>query len=478
MPGTHVPFTAAEVARRYRLDPGTVEPALRRLVGAGKLLPGAFSPNGPDREYCHPDVLAALRRRSLAALRKEIEPVPVEALARFAPAWQGVGAPARGMDRLAEVVHQLQGYAMPASVLERDVLAGRVAEYRPVMLDQLMSTGEVVWAGRGSLSGGDGRVALYLRADAPRLLEPPAVGPPGEIHDRLRERLATRGACFFADLVAAATPAEREEVLDALWDLVWSGEVTNDTMVSLRARASTRPGRGRPRHPRRPLMRLSPPGAEGRWSSVSDLTSAAITATERLHATAGALLQRHGVLTREAALSEGVSGGFAGLYPVLRAMEEGGRIRRGYFVEGLGGSQFALPGAVDRLRSSRQETQPPVILAATDPANPFGVTLPWPATAAGRTARVPGAFVVIAGSQLRLYLERGGRSLLTFGAVDTAELAALAEAARRLGKVEVLTVDGEPVAGSRLERAMREVGFGVSPRGLVLWPERSASAGA
>jgi ATP-dependent Lhr-like helicase len=473
---THAPFTAADVARRYRAGQAAIEASLRRLVAVGKLLSGAFSPNGPDREYCHPEVLAALRRRSLATLRREIEPVPVEALARFVPAWQGVGMAARGMDRLAEVVYQLQGYAMPASVLERDVLSSRVAEYRGSMLDQLVSTGDVVWAGRGALGGGDGRVALYLRADAPRLLQPPPVGPVGEIHDRIRDRLSSRGAGFFADLLAAGPPADREEVLEALWDLVWSGEVTNDTLLALRSRSSMRLGRGRPRNPRRPLMRLNPPGAEGRWSLVADLTSAAVGATERLHATAGALLQRHGVLTREAALSEGVNGGFAGMYPVLRAMEEAGRIRRGYFVEGLGGSQFALPGAVDRLRAARQQAQPPVTLAATDPANPFGVTLPWPAAAAGRTARVPGAFVVIAGGELRLYLERGGRSLLTFGEVDAEELTALALAARRLGKVEVLTVDGQPVAGSELEGAMRQVGFGMSPRGLVLWPERSSGA--
>jgi ATP-dependent helicase Lhr and Lhr-like helicase len=474
---THVPFTAAQFAGRYRLDSDTGDRALRRLVAGGRLLSGAFSPTGPEREYCHPEVLAALRRRSLAAFRREIEPVPVEAMARFLPAWHGVGSAGRGVDRLAEVVHQLQGAAVPASVLERDLLPNRMSGYRPAMLDQLMSTGDVVWAGRGSLVGSDGRISLYLRADSARLVDLPGSGPKSEVHDAVRTHLAARGASFFADLLAASGATEREAVLDALWDLVWAGEVTNDTLLPLRSRIGTRGGRER-RPSRRPLMRLTPPGAEGRWSLVADLSSPAISVTERLHASAGMLLQRHGVLTREAALFEGVPGGFAAMYPVLRAMEESGRIRRGYFVEGLGGSQFALPGAVDRLRAAHQEPQPPLALAATDPASPFGVTLPWPDSPNGRTARVPGAFVVVRDGFLKLYLERGGRSLLTFGEVSEPELAALAGAAGRLGKVEVQLLDGVPIAGSRLEPVMREVGFGVSPRGLVLWPDRARPATA
>ncbi|MEA2681899.1 MAG: ATP-dependent helicase Lhr and Lhr-like helicase [Chloroflexota bacterium] len=475
---THVPFTAAEVAHRYRLDPALVESALRRVVVAGKLLSGAFSPSGPDREYCHADVLAALRRRSLAALRKEIEPVAVDAVVRFLPAWHGVQSMSRGHDRLAEVVRQLQGAAIPASVLERDVLATRVFGYTPALIDHLMSTGDVVWTGRGSLSRGDGRVALYLRADAAQLIAAPGEPPAGDLHRSIVEHLRDRGASFFADLLGRSGGGETEVVLDALWDLVWSGHVTNDTLLPLRSRVGFGPGRGRRPSSRRPLMRLTPPGAEGRWSLVADLTSPAITVTERLHAIAGTLLQRYGVLTREAALAEGVPGGFAALYPVLRAMEEAGRIRRGYFVEGLGGSQFALPGAVDRLRAARQEEQPPVTLAATDPANPFGVTVPWPATAAGRAARQAGALVVITAGRLRLYLERGGHSLLTFDEAAREDLAALAAVAPRLGRLEVRTVDGDPVAGSRLEPLMRDVGFGISPRGLVIWPERGSSASA
>jgi ATP-dependent Lhr-like helicase len=475
---TNVPFTAAAPAARHRADSTSTDSTLRRLVVAGRLHSGAFSPTSTDREYSHPDVLAALRRRSLAALRREIEPVPVEAVARFLPAWHGVQSTARGFDRLAEVVRQLQGAAIPASVLERDVLPTRVFAYTPSMLDQLMSTGDVVWTGRGSLARGDGRVALYLRADVARLVPSPGDAPDGELHRAIVDHLRGRGASFFADILGTTGATTGDEVLDALWDLVWAGQLTNDTFLAMRSHIGSGGSRGRRPSSRRPLMRLTPPGAEGRWSLVADLTSPAVRGTERLHAAAGVLLQRYGVLTREAALAESIPGGFAALYPVLRAMEEGGRIRRGYFVEGLGGSQFALPGAVDRLRAARQEPQPPVALAATDPANPFGVTLPWPESAAGRAARQAGAVVVISDGELRLYLERGGHSLLTFASVDRDDLAALAAAAVRIGKVEVRTVNGEPVGASALEALMREVGFGISPRGLVIYPERNRSASA
>jgi ATP-dependent Lhr-like helicase len=469
---THVPFVAAEPAQRWGLPEQLVDRVLSALAGRGHLLSGEFHPGSSGREYCHPDVLVALRRRSLSALRREIEPVPVEVMGRFLPAWQGVGVEARGLDRLAEVVHQLQGCAVPVSVIERDLLPARVAGYTPSLLDHLVSVGEVIWAGHGALGATDGRVALYKRADAARLLPPPGEAIGGEIHDAVRMHLADRGAAFFADLLRAAGGVEAPLVLEALWDLVWAGEVTNDTFLPLRSRGPVPRRSGR-----RPLMRLGPPGSEGRWSLVADLAAAEVSPTERLHGLAGALLQRYGVLTREAALADGVPGGFAALYPVLRAMEEAGKIRRGYFVDGLGASQFALPGAVDRLRGIREIDAAPLGLAATDPANAYGVTIPWPRST-GRTARVAGAFVVVDGGELRLYLERGGRSLLTFGAVGPEHLAALARVATRAGKLEVMSIDGEAAAGSGLEPAMREVGFGVSPRGLVIWPERQRSATA
>src|SRR5712692_2880117 len=462
---THVPFFSADPAARWRLPLREVEHTLRQLAGRGDIVAGEFRPGQAGREYCHPDVLRSLRRKSLAALRREVEPVPVEVLGRFLPAWHGVGIQASGLERLAEIVFQLQGCAIPASVLERDVLAVRMRDYRPQLLDQLVSMGEVVWAGRGSLGSSDGRVALYLRSDAPRLIRETDERPSGEVHERLREHLQSRGASFFRDLYYATGSGDEDAVLDALWDLVWAGEVTNDTFLPLRMLGP----RAR-RHPRRPVMRLGPPADAGRWSLVPDLLHPAVSTTEHLHAMAGALLQRYGVLTREAALGENIAGGFDALYPVLRAMEEAGKIRRGYFIDGLGGLQFALPGAVDRLRGSRDEESKVVALAATDPASPYGTTIPWPAHES-RMARAAGAYVVIDGGELRLYLERGGRSLLTDGDVQPAHLQALAAIAARVDKLEIQSIDGAAIKGSRLEAMLREAGFGTTPKGVVLWPE-------
>ncbi|HEX3607694.1 MAG TPA: DEAD/DEAH box helicase, partial [Candidatus Dormibacteraeota bacterium] len=473
---THVPFAAAEPARRWGLGVPAVEAALRRLAQTDGLLCGAFLAAGGSSEWCHPEVLRSLRRRSLAALRRQVEPVPVETLAAFLPAWQAVGTGRAGLEQLLEVAGALQGAVVPASTLERDVLSARVRDYQPRLLDELISLGELVWVGRGPLGSGDGRVALYRRDDAARLVPEPADPPDGRLHALLREELGRRGASFFHDLHRACGGGDPEELTDALWDMVWAGEVTNDSAAPLRL-LGPRPRRGNPG--RRPLMRLAPPRAQGRWSLVAGLREPAASPTERLHALSSTLLARHGVLTREAVLAEGAPGGFAGLYPVLRAMEEAGRVRRGYFVDGLGASQFALPGAVDRLRGVREEAGGTVVLAATDPASAYGATVPWPALA-GRAARAAGAYVVLDSGRLRLYLERGGRSLLTSGEPGPGALAALASLGARLGRLELLTVDGEPVHGSALEPALREAGFGPSPRGMVLWgaPARRLPVGA
>ncbi|HYZ01681.1 MAG TPA: helicase-related protein, partial [Candidatus Binatia bacterium] len=453
------PFHAAEPAGRWGLSVGVVEEALERLARAGELVGGEFRSGAEGREFCHPEVLRALRRRSLAALRREAEPVTQDALARFLPAWQGVGSDGGGLDRLLECVEGLQGLALPASGLERDVLRARVRDYNPALLDELLAMGEVVWAGRGALGSGDGRVALYLREDAPRLLPEPVDPPDGELHCLIRDHLRQRGASFFRDLYLVGSRLEQarrpdqDELLDAIWDLVWAGEVTNDTFAPLRVLGPP-PKRRATRRP--PQLKLNQPRATGRWSLVSDLLADGAPPTERLYAQAQALLRRYGVLTREAVAGEGVPGGFAALYPVLRAMEEAGKIRRGYFVAGLGGSQFALPGAVDRLRASRESSDMVVCLAATDPANPFGTVLPWPGDTgdgSGRPAHLArgnGAFVVLDGADLRLYLERGGRSLWTRGAVTPAHVAALLEVATRAGKVELQTVDGVPTHSSPL----------------------------
>jgi len=458
---THVPFHAGEPAARWGLPVARVDEALASLVAAGRLLAGEFRPGGRGREYAHPEVLRALRRRSLAALRREVEAVPPDTLGRFLPAWHGIGSTAPGLERLLEVVFQLQGLALPASVLERDVLSARVRDYAPRLLDELVSMGEVVWAGQGALGLSDGRVALYLRGELEKLLPEASAPPDSELHSRLRSHLLQRGASFFRELQQASGEKDPDAVLDALWDLVWAGEVTNDTYAPLRGLG---PVRSRPRRPR--LAGLIPPRAAGRWSL---LGHAGASATERWHAEAGVLLQRHGVLTREAVLGEGRPGGFAQLYPVLRAMEEAGRVRRGYFIEGMGGSQFALPGAVDRLRTLREADGSVVCLAATDPAQPYGAALPWPE--GGRMARQAGAFLVLEGGQLVCYLERGGRSLLSAGEIRVDHLRALAAAALRAGKLEIQQVDGRPVHETELAAGLREAGFGASPRGMVLYPK-------
>jgi len=466
---THVPFVTSDLAARWSLPAPAIEEALAALASRGEVVAGEFRRAAQGREYCHPEVLRMLRRRSLAALRREVESVSPEVVARFLPPWHGVGAKAGGIDRLLEVVFQLQGLALPATVIERDVIASRVAGYSPRHLDELVSMGEVVWVGRGSLGSTDGKVALYLRGDAPRLV--PALGDPeieGELHPRLREHLKARGASFFRDLYNACGGGDEDAMLDALWDLVWSGEVTNDTFAPLRllGPAARRPVRG----PR--LPRLTQPRASGRWSLVAELVGSGAAPTERLHAEAGVLLQRHGVLTREAVAGEGWPGGFASLYPVLRAMEESGRIRRGYFIEGMGGSQFALPGAVDRLRSLRDAKEDVVALAACDPANAYGSVLPWPQSD-GRMARAAGAYCVLDSGELVLYLERGGRSLLTNGQIRPDHVRALLGVATNAGKVEIQRVDGLPVMESPIAAMLREAGFVSTHRGLVAYGGRS-----
>jgi ATP-dependent Lhr-like helicase len=525
---SHGPFHAAETARRWAVSTARVEEALERLLEAGAILRGEFRPGGTEREWCDPEVLRQLRRRSLARLRREVEPVDQVVLARFLPAWQGVrpvgeaaAALPRGeavLERLAEVVDQLAGLPIPASVLERDVLPARIPGYQPRLLDELGALGEVAWMGDGSLGRDDGRIVLY-RPGRPSLrdlvagdVEPPA----GELHASLRDCLAGRGASFYRELQSAAGIAPEREILDALWDLVWAGEITNDTFAPLRALRWRRPsGERRPRPGR---LQMGPPEAAGRWSLVrgragagpsgagssaggsaaaattgAGSVSGAAAATARLHSLVTVLLERYGVLTREAVASEEVAGGFSGVYPILRAMEESGRIRRGYFVDGLGAAQFALPGAVDRLRSMREKPDdraagPAVhLLAAADPANPYGAALAWPRR--GETDRRPlqraaGAYVVLVDGAAALYLERGAHSLQTLPAADDPAAASAAFGALRalvddgrLRELVVARVDGESVSASKWRPLLEEAGFAAGYRGLVLRPGRRAGAG-
>jgi ATP-dependent Lhr-like helicase len=461
---THGPFRTVEPAERLGAPVELVDTVLHQLLAVGTLVRGEFRPEGTEREWCDAEVLRLLRQRSLAALRREVEPTSTEALARFLPAWHGVGSDARGLDRLVEVIAQLQGVAIPASVLERDVLSTRMRDYSPRLLDELLAAGEVMWVGAGSIGRDDGKVVLLLRDRAELLLRVTRNDgdrPDDEEHDRLREVLARRGACFFRDLAGA----DDARSLDALWDLVWAGEVTNDALAPVRALSAKKRSGGKARGGKPRLGYLSvlgPPTAQGRWSLVERTD---VEATTALTTMAGVLLDRHGVLTREAVRGEGVPGGYAAVYPVLRAMEESGRIRRGYFVAGLGGAQFAVAGAVDRLRAVRDdEAGDTVVLAATDPANPYGVALPWPVKG---PQRVAGAYVVLVGGLPSLYVERGGKGLLPLRAFDESwEEQAVAALGGLLadGRYSRLTVERVP---PELDALLRATGFVPTPKGLV-----------
>ena len=497
---THGPFAAATCAARFGLGVFVVEQALKRLSSTGRVTSGEFSPGGAGTEWCDAEVLRMLRRRSLAALRREIEPVPPRVLATFLPRWQQVGGNARGIDALASAIEQVQGVAVPASAWERLVLPARVADYTPPQLDELCASGEVLWAGSGSIAGGDGWVTLAYAESAPLLLPPPdeelAATP---LHQSILSALEEGQALFFRSLSDRIGSTDDTALAAAVWDLVWAGHLTNDTFAPLRAllggsgahRAKAAPARARYRRPGRPNMpaRGGPPNMAGRWSRLPERD---LDPTRRAAAVADLLLERHGVVTRGAAMAEGVSGGFAAVYPVLAALEERGAARRGYFVEGLGAAQFAVPGAVDRLRAlsepeegRRGGSPPAVVLAATDPANPYGAALPWPerildsgdgeptAKAGHRAGRKAGALVVLAGGDLVLYVERGGRTLLSF--VDDTEALGraahgLAGAVRSgaLGPLSVERADGESVHASPLREALTAAGFRTTPRGLRL----------
>ncbi len=538
---THGPFLAEDLHARYGVDASAV---LRELERSGHLVRGELGVGGHgsgERDWCDVEVLRRLRRASLAALRKEIEPVDQRRLAAFMPSWQGVdrhraggmyGANA-GIERLREVLVPLQGLALPVEAWERDVLARRTGAYSQTWLDSLCASGEVVWVGAGPL-GRSGRVALYFREDA-AAIGPPALGssaragavaPAGPAHELLRARLL-HGPCFFSDLLAelasspegdapAAPSPAGEELREALWDLVWAGEVTNDAWAPLRAPrlalaraegvsstrgglSARRSGRSRFAVRRSSGVRADEGQLQGRWSLTSAIFGAgepsAGDARERRRVLAELLLERYGIVTREQVLAEGIKGGFAMLYDTFCDLETLGVCRRGYFIEGMGGAQFALPGAVERLRAAppsaaasahdasaheslaRAST---LVIAAADPAQPYGAALPWPkrepsgegsGVRTARPARVAGAYVVLVHERPVLFVERGGRSLLTLAHDHVHDaLAALAEAVRagRVPKLALERIDGEPAIASSLAGALIDLGFHSGPRRLTL----------
>ncbi|MET9696860.1 DEAD/DEAH box helicase [Streptomyces sp. NPDC006529] len=493
---THGPFTTAAVAARFGLGTATADGALHRLAAAGRVVQGEFHPAGIGQEWCDATVLRRLRRRSLAALRQELEPVPPTALATFLPQWQHLGGALRGIDGLARAVEQLQGAPVPASALERLILPSRVSGFSPALLDELTTSGEVLWAGAGALPGKDGWVSLYLADAAPLLLPPPHPLDPSPLHQGVLDALSGGYGLFFRQIAESLRSGPLPEVSDvqlseALWDLAWSGRLTNDSLAPLRAllgsgrtagatahRARRTVPRGRYGTLGAQVSRTGPPTVSGRWSL---LPARAADPTHRAHALARTLLDRHGVVTRGAVAAEGVEGGFSAVYRILSAFEDSGQARRGYVVEGLGAAQFAMDGAVDRLRAAERNPPPlaAVVLAAADPASAYGAALPWPEPPAGsahKPGRKAGSLVVLVDGELTLYLERGGKTLLAWPEVDdprlTAALGVLA-AACRAGTVAPLTVErinASPALTSPLGPGLEAAGFHATPRGLRLRP--------
>jgi len=491
---THAPFTTEEVAARFGLPVARVEAVLEALVRRGRLVEGAFRPGGTRREWCDVDVLAVVRRRSLARARHAVEPVEARVLGRFLTHWHGIARPRPGLDAVLDVVERLQGCALPASVLESEILPARVERYAPGDLDTLLAAGEVVWVGVEPIGERDGRVALYLTDHLPRLLRPPGprldTEPLSERARAVLEVLRVRGASFFSAVHDAAGGGFPRETLEALWDLVWKGLVTNDTFRVLRAYTTPVPERGSRRigtggHVFR-SRRTVPPSAEGRWSLLEERTHLAVGTTEWAAATAQQLLSRHGLVTREVAQSEGLPGGFSAVYPVFRSLEEGGRVRRGYFVSGVGAAQFALPPVLDLLRSLREIPEEPevTVLAATDPANPYGTLLRWPALD-GAQARGPsrsaGSQVVLVDGALGAFVARGGRQAWVWlpetepdrGRVARAVASALGTVAARSlldrrGGMMLEEINSVPAAASPLAVYLAEAGFTPSSLGFHL----------
>ena len=488
---THGPFTVAAASARFGLGTAVVMDTLRRLATDRRVVDGEFRPGATGQEWCDSEVLRRLRSRSLAALRHEVEPVDTATYGRFLPAWQNVGGTLTGIDGVAHVIDQLAGVALPASAWESLVLPSRVRNYSQAWLDELTVTGEVIWAGAGSIAGNDGWVSLHLAESAPLTLPERSDDlPDGELATTILESLAGGGAYFFRQLSNAVGSTDDKELQSVLWELVWAGLVTNDTFSPLRfhlgAVAKKRtPSRARSFSSRARVAlpsQAGPPSVGGRWSLVP---LPMLETTVRAKANAELLLERHGVVTRGAVVNEGVRGGFALAYRVLSGFEETGRARRGYFIDGLGGAQFATGQTVDRLRSfirdpESREAPKAITLAATDPANPYGAALGWP-TVEGvtedsprghRPGRKAGAVVVLVDGQLALYLERGGKTALTFGldaeAMAAASVSFVKAVREGIGKARIDKVNGDFVIGTALGDALTEAGFAVSPQGLRL----------
>ena len=485
---THGPFASSDIAVRFGLALAPVEAALARLTAAGRLAEGAFRPGGRGREWCDAEVLRAIRRRSLARLRQEVEPVEPPVLARFLTAWHGIGRTRGGLDSLLDAVEQLQGVPLVASLLEHDILPARVVDYSPAQLDTLLGAGEVTWMGVEPLGERDGRIALYLTDHLPRLVTPRDADPElTDVERDLLHQLRAGGAAFFAPLHASLGGGFPKETVDALWSLVWKGLATNDTLHALRG--YLRPPERARRQARTTTFRsrrVVPSAAEGRWAAIAPPANRSLT--EWATAFSQQLLTRHGVVTREVTSVEQIPGGFSAVYPVMRRMEETGRVRRGYFVAGLGAAQFAQPGAIDLLRAAREPAEAPLVvtLAATDPANPYGSLLPWVPSSSGdpapgiRASRSAGARVVLVDGRLTAWIARGDRAMLVslppddpdrtqVGRALAQELISLAHRAPEGSRGWLIEeINGTPAAQDPAAAWLIAAGFAATAMGLQL----------
>jgi ATP-dependent Lhr-like helicase len=509
---THGPFTTQEAAGRFGLQPDAAETVLRALVQAGRIVEGGFRPGGVHREWCDNEVLRSIRRKSLARLRKEVEPVEQATLARLLTRWQGVIQPRRGLDALLDSIENLQGAAIPASILETEILPARVVEYKPADLDMLIAAGEVTWVGLEPLGERDGRVALYLADKLPQLW-PPMREDAVTLNEReqaIVDYLRVRGASFFQDLHDGVGGGYPGETLEALWSLVWKGMVTNDGMAALRAYCERQSNTKKPARRVHNQMgfrsrRTTPPTGQGRWglqaaAFVEGQQSASATAWR--HAIAQQLLNRYGVVFRETAHAENLPGGFSAVYDVLKAMEESGKIRRGYFAADLGATQFALPSAVDLLRSLRErgriqagtDRMEMVQLAATDPANPYGSLLRWPAggDATSSLTRSVGARVILCNGSLIAYLRRGNPSVQIFLPDDEPQRSNIAKALATFlvervkdrgedGEIRgmlIATINGVAAGEHEMARFLLNAGFAVGAMGFNVRRNPPAPTGA
>ncbi|MCL1588019.1 MAG: DEAD/DEAH box helicase [Actinomycetia bacterium] len=464
---THGPFTANEASAELGLSAPVISEVLIRLEQQRKVASGAYRPGGTEHEWVSVAVLTLLRRRSLAVLRGQAEAVDASRYAGFLPGWQGIGA-SRHVP-FAEAIHQLRGFVMPASDLESAILPAR-SDNATIELDRMLASGDIVWIGVEPLGSRDGKLMLVPR-DAVPLLSRQTIGerPAEALHAKIVAALTDTGASFFTDIYQAIG-GDPVELIDALWDLVWAGAVTNDSFAPVRAFISRR---GR-RSPRSTRVSLSPPHAQGRWFLVDSLRRTLPTPEERGLAISHMLLDRYGVVTRDGVLAEGIAGGFSGLYPVLSSLEGVGSIRRGYFIEGLGGAQFGLPGAIERLRTSRDTGI--VVLASTDPTNPYGGSLPWPPSD-GTPQRRAGSTIAMNSGIPVAWLDPAGRSIALFNATATLAVEGIRTLATGRRRCVVARIDGVAARDHSLSELLIDQGFVPGYKGFTL-PNTRHSTGA